>query len=465
MSGENKDEIKDDAHLRLSDLLRAPRESLDLEIKGWLDLSDSSHRADLGKALLALANHGGGYVIVGYSEVDGGWVVDASRPNDLEAYSQDAINGIVQKFADPVFHCDVHLVPHPSSNELFPIVSVPGGHRFPIRSRRSGPNEQHIISDRYYIRRPGPKSEPPQSGQEWDDLMRRCVLNTKEDLVESIRNVISGISPDESGSSKKNGSEPDSQEALACWEQESIQRFTDLCEEKLANENPSRYSHGVWTVSYLINGDVSSPTLSQLDKIARDIKGWETGWPVWLVVERHPLSPYPANGVVECFLVEDGVDEFSDGFHSDFWRISPEGKAFLLRGYQDDSPRQNFEPSTRFALTIPVWRVAEALLHARRYALAISTEDSSILFKTTWSGLNGRVLSTWASPHRFPLMDDRIARQDKVSSQREVFIDEIEANLPEVVHSIVRPLFEVFDFYEISPQLVAEEISRIRTRR
>jgi hypothetical protein len=46
----------------LSDLLHSPREALDIEIKAWLELSDPNRRAVLAKGIIALANHGGGYL-------------------------------------------------------------------------------------------------------------------------------------------------------------------------------------------------------------------------------------------------------------------------------------------------------------------------------------------------------------------------------------------------------------------
>ena len=99
---------------RLADLLLDPREALDLEIKGWLDLAhDEDHKATLAKALLALANHGGGRVVIGLRETDAGYSAASERPFTLDAYSQDSINGIVHKYAEPAFHCSVHYVKHP----------------------------------------------------------------------------------------------------------------------------------------------------------------------------------------------------------------------------------------------------------------------------------------------------------------------------------------------------------------
>jgi hypothetical protein len=58
----------DSSPRQLESLTRNPREELGVELKGWLDLSQGEHRADLAKALMALTNHGGGYVLLGYGK-------------------------------------------------------------------------------------------------------------------------------------------------------------------------------------------------------------------------------------------------------------------------------------------------------------------------------------------------------------------------------------------------------------
>lgn len=50
----------DSSPRQLESLTRNPREVLGVKLKGWLDLSQGEHRADLAKALMALTNHGGG---------------------------------------------------------------------------------------------------------------------------------------------------------------------------------------------------------------------------------------------------------------------------------------------------------------------------------------------------------------------------------------------------------------------
>lgn len=47
----------------LQPLVEESLERLEVEYKDWLDLRDAHHRAVLAKAAIALANHGGGYIV------------------------------------------------------------------------------------------------------------------------------------------------------------------------------------------------------------------------------------------------------------------------------------------------------------------------------------------------------------------------------------------------------------------
>jgi hypothetical protein len=76
------------------------------------------------------------------------------------------INGIIESYADPPFHCEVHHVPNHQSGDALLIIVVPRNHKVPIRAKRDGPNLKHVRQNTYYIRRPRPKSEPIKTAQE-----------------------------------------------------------------------------------------------------------------------------------------------------------------------------------------------------------------------------------------------------------------------------------------------------------
>jgi hypothetical protein len=206
---------------QLTELLDFPREDVDTEIKDWLPLQEKLARANLAIELIALANHGGGRVLFGYREDVSGWLPSGPCPHPLKHYAQDAINNIAKAYAEPPFECQVDHLASSAGNDHV-VIRVPGGHRVPIRSKKDGPPGSRLRSDVYYTRRPGPESAPPQSGREWDELMRRCLAAQREELVTSFRNIVSIIGTGTEVAQSLVASAGQSE--LEAWENVSVQR-------------------------------------------------------------------------------------------------------------------------------------------------------------------------------------------------------------------------------------------------
>jgi hypothetical protein len=254
------------------------------------------------------------------------------------------------------------------------------------------------------------------------------------------------------------------------WIDQSLSRFNSLVEEKLRDEKPSRYSKGIWYVAYVIKGVTSSMELSEFREVLNNVRGHETGWPPWWVPSRESIAPYPCDGLVECWLRDLRGDIFgparTDAFrfsgHSDFWRASPKGMMFLLRGYHEDS-ELSAEPGTVLDVTLPIWRMGECLLHAERLAKTLKgNEATTIAFRSVWTGLTGRTLVSWATPRRLFFDPRGPSRQDSVTSERIIRSDQISETLPEIVKSLTQPLYEAFDFYDVPSTVVREELLKMR---
>jgi hypothetical protein len=445
---------------RLSDLLTDPQERLETEIKSWLDLTDSGHRAVIAKAIIALANHGGGHVIIGLEEAaDGTFDPGRGRPADLSGYSQDTINEIVLRFTDPPFHCAVSFVPHPETGSVHPIITVPGAHRTPIRTKRASPDQKELINNAYYIRRPGPRSEPPADAGEWDRLLERCMRHRREEMVEAFRAIMEGRSPVTEPTSP---AAPTTGERLDAWIARSAARWQQRTNE-LPKEAPGRLPRGHYRVAYQIDGELKRITQAQLLEVAREAVVRLTGWPPFWVPTRPEIAPYPYDGGAECWLAPPRRDQ--DAAHSDFWRLSPDGAAFLMRGFQEDNSEGNRapQPGTVFDLTLPTWRLGECLLHAQRFAGLMAEPGARILFEVEYAGLAGRQLVAWANPNRL-LFDGHRTREERYLKRVTLDAASIGENLVPIVDDIVRPLFYLFDFFELPAGLVARELGQMRNR-
>lgn len=444
---------------RLADLLVDPREDLDCEVKNWLDLQGSNDdKATFAKAVLALGNHGGGFIVLGLVETDADFVEAEERPVTLDSYSQDLINGIVQNYCDPPFHCAVHIVANPAG-AVFPIVIVPGGHRVPVRARRAGPNGNTIQNNAIYVRKPGPRSEAPQSAQDWDDLLARCLRNRRDEMFDQIRDLITGAVPQ-----VERAPEP---ARLDEWIRSGNARWRNLIEPLPEGVGP-RLLHGRYFIAYEIGGERRQITPARFPEVLRASVVRHTGWPPFWYPTRAGIEPYPIDGVVECWLGGDPQTspEERDAAHSDLWRIHPDGLAFLIRGYQEDGGeaqrpgRAQVQPASVFDITLPVWRIGEALLHAKSLADRLFEGPTTIRFVASYEGLAGRSLAS--INNRRHIWEGRVSRQDSITLNTHIDAQAIDTNLPEIVHPLLSPLYALFDFFELPMQLVVDELTRMR---
>lgn len=175
---------------RLGSLVDHRTEEPDVEYKTWMDLSAPESKAKLAKHLCALSNYGGGWIIFGI-ENDGSHA--EPHPGELGGYSQDIINGIVERYLHPAFHCTVHFAPSPKTGKLYPVVQVPPHGAQPISAKTDGPlvdkRRVGVSQGVHYIRVSGPRSVAIDNPELWRGVLHRCVLIEREGLLSSINRL------------------------------------------------------------------------------------------------------------------------------------------------------------------------------------------------------------------------------------------------------------------------------------
>jgi hypothetical protein len=245
----------------LEPLLAAPAEALDVEYKGWLDLrNDSEHKAQLAKAAIALANEGGGVIVIGLREQRPN-LISEPRPAEIQAYDQDLINSIIRRFASPSFHCTLKLLSHPQTKPELAVIEVPGRHRVPVMSKSGTPNDT-IRPHLCYVRRPGPESAPPQNQEDWDRLLSRCLQNRREDMLDAIRDIVSG------GASAAAVPTRSANETQGAFADAARAAWAKLVED-LPPDAPARCPLGRYELDYALLGDFNKPDLADLlDKLS-----------------------------------------------------------------------------------------------------------------------------------------------------------------------------------------------------
>lgn len=437
---------------QLENLIANPNEALATEYKSWLDLDDADHKATVAKAVIALANHGGGRLVLGFREEDDGSFTSIPPEDGFVPYTQDRINNVVRAYANPAIHCDCVSIAHPETGVEHFVVSVPGGHMAPIIARRGSPgNVLHV--GRCYIRKPGPESAEPASPEEWRTLFDTCIHNRREDMLDAIRGIVLGI---ETGT----GATAD---LLSEFRERARARLAERLDRSgVEEDHPSRFPHGSLEVALHIEGpdDVSLNQLRNRIEAAGRIR--HTGWSKFFLPTRPELAAGIVNGGIECWLGRPDIDRvFADAAHSDFWRAEPGIFLYHQTGLQEDVS-ERIDPGVGFDITLPVWRVGEFVLFAGRFGEQLEG-DPSVQMTVRYTGLRGRHLVALEGRRFAP--SERITQEDTFEYSMSFNASQAYDNLAEILQPMGDRLFELFDFAQLTPQLVVEESERLKESR
>ncbi len=435
----------------LQPLLGEPREDLAAEYKTWLDLGTNEHKAILAKAAIALANHGGGYIVVGFED-HGHQLKSIARPANVPEVSQDAVNAAVHRFATPPFHCELHNVPHPTTQAIHPIIVIPGNRTEPVMSRRECTGV--IAQNRCYIRKPGPRSEEPQTAEEWRALLRRCVLAGREDMLEAIRSIVSGRI-------EANPLPPNAHDELHFFCEAAHARWSELVED-LPQSAPARFPLGYYEMGFSLVAAQPAASLAELQtrlEAAQRIR--LTGWSVFLNMTTPGWTPYPHGEFVEAWVGRpiERKRNFDDAAHADFWRASRDGKLYTIRGYTEDSLADRIAPGTGIDITLPVWRVGEGILFASRFSEAFENVEA-IAVECRFTGLDNRCLTSLN--HDRVVSDGRASHTQEITLISQATLDQLRDNLAEFMHQLLTPPYERFDFFALPLEVADTELGRLR---
>lgn len=442
----------------LADLVENPRETLEIELKQWLDLDDHKARASVARHIAAISNHGGGYLIFGFED---DYSVDENRPTSFVNYNRDGISSIVRKYLSPSLHCDVETVAA-TNGDKFVVVRVPGHGPTPITSLRGGPSDakgrpQGIRSNTVYIRSVGPSSEPITTG-DWSGLIRRCVMNDRNLLLRQLTQLFGPQVPIGISTSKR----------LRDWANTVEQRFRSVLEGTPEFVWPVPLGENYYQLSYLISHGDEDKTIAGLRDLLNEANNevrdtvW-TGWSMFYPFSPKEIAPsvFPEHedgtggDLLETNLIS--LDQDHSTTMPDFWRVSPDGRASLIRGFREDV-RLNKEYSWVSPETI-VRETAELVCHARAYASRFPL-STTVSFRCTWVGLEGRVIDDFDSSIHW--RRGQVCKANTRTKEGEWSVVQLNTSWEEIVWELSAPILSLFGFEASSAKFVESIAPRFR---
>ena len=152
-------------------------------------------------------------------------------------------------------------------------------------------------------------------------------------------------------------------------------------------------------------------------------------------------APYAHEDFVEAWFGRPTPNgqRFGELHNYDFWRASLDGRLYTVRGYLEDG--QGDRPGVVVYDGLPILSIGEGLLFTSRFAETFDDVDEIAVW-CRFTGLEGRrlVSAPWESGRL--LVRNYISGTDEVTLTAQVPIRQIKNNLAEVIHALLRRLYE-----------------------
>lgn len=178
-----------------------------------------------------------------------------------------------------------------------------------------------------------------------------------------------------------------------------------------------------------------------------------TGWPIGLVLQGAGLAPVATPAGIEARL-----ERYGSGQPEDFWSLHKDGHYYVSRLFEEDFEAPPFassegHPERSVWVDLRILRITEVLLHsAALYRELRVPPDEPYLLTVNHRGLQGREFYV-STPTRF-VRRGRICRSPEATWTREVTEDYVASNLNSLVGDASDGLFVLFDFAQVSRQVV-----------
>lgn len=389
-------------------------------------------------------------IVLGMREAENLPLASQARPAALTRYMQDQVNSAINRYADPEIHCELIFAVHPETGVEHACVIVPGGMAVPVMSTRDVQGE--IGQHRCYVRKPGPRSEEPFTAEEWHGVFERCLKARRQNMLDAIRLIVQG-----------HPAGPVAGQVQEQFGDRASARWRHLI-EALPEADPARMPLGFYAMTFEIRDARPAANFRDLQERLRAAGRIRyTGWGPFVMLNREDLAPNVVENTIEAWLGDPQAERLGGRVphHCDFWRADPSGLLYLQRGLDEDA-LDDVDPGTAFNITTPIWRVGEALLYVARLA-RIFGDDPRIRIRVTYIGLRNRDLVSLHDD--LNLIEGRRSIDNEVTLETEAAASEIEDNVVEILLSLLSPLYERFQFFELRPELVALEIAKLRRGR
>lgn len=451
----------DISEARLDSLVSRLSEGLSVEIKTWIDPKAAEGIAKITKAVIALYNRDGGYLIIGFNN-DTLLPDRKDAPDDVKAaFHVDVIQGIVSKYSSISIEIQVAFVER--EGLLHPVIAVPQGVTVPAAAKRDlNDNGRMLVrEDAVYFRTLGSNGTPSTSAikaSDWPDLLKICFDNREADIGRFLRRQLGVEGANLFTSALKSPTLED--RARSILQEGAHARQMEIEARKLSHSVPMLLQKGSWEVALVVDPpkdveDSSNDFLAKVDSSNPEY----TGWPAWLVSTNfHNAADrtYKRETAWESLILDSSSDKL------DFYRIHARGEFYQSRILLDDTTTR-VEPGTALDPRLTAYFVAEVIAVGLRFVSALDFDaDAKLGFMFRWNRLRGRHIDHWLDQGSYSR--NKVTREDSIESYVEVPADTPASSIAPYVQRATSKPFGSFAGFELKPDAIETEVNRLLKR-
>ena len=460
-------------------------EKLNKEIKQWLKPQARKDQATIIKACIALYNLDGGELIIGQND-DGTPDITNEPPDIQKVFSHDIIQSLIAKHSSIQFEIKISYDEGKKQNppQNYIAIQVPSGVKVPAYVKKGlddpkGSSQFVLQANKVLVRSLSSNNTPSSSepiGQDWDDLIERCVNNREADLAQIVKKYFAPqqllqLSSFLQGTNLKVLEDNLLQNPIAAFIEKSRERYSDV----IKKEDLKVPSHGAVEVGFIIEGlpllpeTLQSPTGEFLHFLNMD-NPKHSGWPLWIVLKgatNEQEHPYVFNKGWESIV---SIPTLS----LDFWRVEPPMKFYHYRAFENDM-NINFSQQALKSLDIDadaISYLAEAISTILTFTKNLNDRsqtkgllsDIKIHMHVSWSGLKRRRLTSKRyNQHFIPLPQD-LAHQDTISSTVIIPADATKGSIHIYIKNVTSDLFQTFGGLNVDENTIKRLTDNIISR-
>lgn len=431
--------------------------------------------------ILGMANAGGGFIVIGYPEDENGKPCPSPSLDEgvLKSYDISDVAQYVERFTSGTDKVDIqiHKDQNPNNNITYPIIEVKGFKKRPFFCKSTIKNI--LKENTLYIRIESARTVEIASPDDWEKLIDICVEKRQDEqlsrftelMKEMGLKVVLGGSRVEIQKTKRKPEPTELSELKTDDQKKPISHDTNPVKEvvpihekyteALSMATSAGFQYEGIEIIHQIVGQIIPKSYKELFAIAEKSVLRNTGWPIGIVTFSEEHKPKPDKDGLRCVIGDKG-------HNFDYWFFNFIGGYYFFRTFgedtREDRPKRMDEDERILYFDTRIWRISEGVKHCIEIYKNMGLDPKTIIsLEVNHLGIKNRQLTASNPERAFSMFKKKCIAQDAKWS-REMSLDLLITNYKEVIFSICRELFILFDMWEPDERVLESVLGEFELR-